>query len=110
MNNFHNDIVYFGEFISNIVYHMFFDWFFIHEKKIDIYGKLVKEFVPNLLTQHKEWKKTYKRVLESFGEKEFNHISKNRPEKVIFLKPEFSGEGVKEPFQACVEVMRQIYE
>lgn len=75
-----------------------------------MYGKIIKELVPNLLTQHKEWAKIYKKILECFGEKPFKFISKSKPEQVIFLKAEFSGEGVKEPFRSCVDVMKQIYE
>lgn len=30
MSNFHNDITIFGEYISNIIYHLFYEWFFVH--------------------------------------------------------------------------------
>ena len=49
----HRDITVFGEFVANAIYHLFGEWFVYLEKKIDVYGKIVKEFVPNLITHHK---------------------------------------------------------
>lgn len=73
---FHKDVVAFGELLANIIYHLFYDWFFAQEKGIDFYGRLVREFVPNLITQHKRWRDIYKHILVSFGEKPFKNIHK----------------------------------
>lgn len=50
---FHKDVSSFGEYVSNVIYHLFGEWFYFLEKKHDVYSKIIKEFVPNLITHHK---------------------------------------------------------
>jgi hypothetical protein len=73
--HFKKDITVFGEFVSNIIYNLFFDWTFLLEKNMDFYNRLVEEFVPNLITQHRSWLPIYRKILECFGEKPLKHIS-----------------------------------
>lgn len=109
-SNFHRDITIFVEFIANIIYQLFYDWFFMHENTINFYERLIKQFVPNFFTQHREWPQIYHGILKSFGEKPLKHITKAKPENVIFIDPEFSGEGLQTPWQTCIDKVGEIYD